>query len=843
MFSSPIGIQAKSRGSVWQVAGRQVPQGVDVRVQAIGKRVRSPTCCSQSRAARTQSFSPLRFLWWASLLVGARAQQTTPFPASIELGALSGGDGFVLNGDQMDDQSGYSVASAGDVNGDGIADLVIGASNANSGVGTSYVVFGRAGLGSSGSLALSSLNGTNGFVLNGERDGSGQSVASAGDVNGDGIADLMIGAPVASPNNNTQAGTSYVVFGRVGLGGNGSLALWSLNGTSGFALIGGVANGFSGSSVASAGDVNGDGIADLVIGANSESYVVFGRVGLGSSGSLALSSLNGTNGFILNNKAANYSNGYSVASAGDVNGDRIPDLVIGAEGYITSVGKSYVVFGRVGLGGNGSLALSSLNGTSGLVLNGELAGDYTGNSVASAGDVNGDGIADLVIGARRANPSGKIQAGKSYVVFGRVGLGGNGSLELSSLNGTSGFVLNGDQAGDQSGWSVASAGDMNGDGIADLVIGVPEASPSGNTGAGTSYVVFGRVGLGGNGSFELSSLNRTSGLVLNGELGFDNSGWSVASAGDVNRDGIADLVIGAESASPSGNSNAGKSYVVFGRKLTTALVPSATTPQQTPGATSSQFVPGGLSTSSPTTTLTAPPSSPSIPLVTTNDAATPISGINTSLRSTSFPNMMSLSSQTATTASPLDSAPTGKSLPLIIGVVAAVAALACSLLGAGLYFVRRKRNAKKSVEEGIALKGAGAISADYTSIEAIQQGMALARASDQYLNVPKGQPEGHYSSPFDVKPPKDGEQYDQVSLAQLNAEVEEHRKAQLRQARSNYDDISPPRLSAALEMHRKAELPKSKALQEGELTSARADGEELVQLQPHYQELILSKPE
>ena len=143
----------------------------------------------------------------------------------------------------------------------------------------------------------------------------------------------------------------------------------------------------------------------------------------------------------------------------------------------------------------------------------------SGSSVASAGDVNGDGIADLVIGAPNASPGNISYIGKSYVVFGRVGLGSNGSLELSSLNGTNGFVLRGEQANDYSGISVASAGDVNGDRIADLVIGVPGA----NSFAGKSYVVFGRAGIGGNGSLALSSLNGTTGFVLNGETGSSGS--------------------------------------------------------------------------------------------------------------------------------------------------------------------------------------------------------------------------------------------------------------------------------------------------------------------------------
>ena len=162
--------------------------------------------------------------------------------------------------------------------------------------------------------------------------------------------------------------------------------------------------------------------------------------------------------------------------------------------------------------------------------------------------MNGDGIADFVIGAPTASPGGKASAGKSYVIFGRPGLGSGGSLALSSLNGTNGFVLNGEAAGDESGHSVANAGDVNGDGIADLVIGARFASPGNKTGAGKSYVVFGSAGIGSAGSLALSNLNGTNGFVLNGEALGDRSGISVGSAGDVNGDGIVDLVIGATEA-------------------------------------------------------------------------------------------------------------------------------------------------------------------------------------------------------------------------------------------------------------------------------------------------------
>ena len=136
------------------------------------------------------------------------------FSPSLNLSTLDGTNGFVINGIDVYDLSGYSVSSAGDVNGDGIDDLIIGAPNGNGGAGESYVVFGN-NSGFAPSLNLSTLDGTNGFVINGIdfSDSSGDSVSGAGDVNGDGLDDLIIGAREADPNGNSRAGQSYVVFG------------------------------------------------------------------------------------------------------------------------------------------------------------------------------------------------------------------------------------------------------------------------------------------------------------------------------------------------------------------------------------------------------------------------------------------------------------------------------------------------------------------------------------------------------------------------------------------------------------------------------------------------------
>ncbi len=550
--------------------------------------------------------------------VGSAA--VNPVLASIlELDALDGSNGFVLNGIDAGDVSGRSVSNAGDVNGDGYDDLIIGAPfadpNGNSYAGESYVVYGGIGIdGEDGVIDLSALDGTTGFAVIGinASDYSGRSVSNAGDVNGDGYDDLIIGAADADPEGKSGAGESYLIYGGVNVdGGDGVLDLSTLDGVSGFVLNGIDTGDVSGLSVSNAGDVNGDGYDDLIIGApfadpgpsdnfTGESYIVYGGIGIdGGDGTLGLSTLDGSTGFVLKGIDEWDRSGWSVSGAGDVNGDGYDDVIIGAyeadPNGITGAGESYLVYGGVNVdGGDGVLDLSSLDGTFGFVLNGISADDNSGWSFSNAGDVNGDGYDDLIIGAYRADPNGIVSAGESYLVYGGISIdGGDGILDLSSLDGTSGFVLNGIDASDDSGYAVSDAGDLNGDGYDDIIVAAPFSNLFGAA-VGESYVVYGGTSIdGGDGVFELSELDGYNGFVINGIDPYDASGWSVSGAGDLNGDGYDDLIIGAPDADlvagsslGSEGNRRGESYVIYG---------SATSTDIHMGSTGSDTLTGGAS--------------------------------------------------------------------------------------------------------------------------------------------------------------------------------------------------------------------------------------------------------
>jgi hypothetical protein len=338
------------------------------------------------------------------------------FGAFVNVTQGNGTKGFAIGG--LDTYL-ANVAAAGDINGDGFADVIIGHAVGDNFNQHNFVVFGHAGS-FPANFDLSTVDGTNGFKTSGvgtgfDGDRNGAAFSSAGDVNGDGISDVIFGAY----GDNSFTGAAYVIFGHTG-SFSANIDFAALNGSDGFKLTGPSTYDFAGRIVASLGDVNGDGFADIAISdgrtaATENVYVVFGHGG-SFTANFDLTTLSGSNGFKLTGAGA------AAPSAGDVNGDGFNDIIVGnSGGYAGLSGNAYVIFGKAS-GFSATFDVSTLDGTNGFRIAGETTGpnanNNTGSVVSSAGDLNGDGFADLIVAG--SGTSVNHDTSVSYVIYGRL---------------------------------------------------------------------------------------------------------------------------------------------------------------------------------------------------------------------------------------------------------------------------------------------------------------------------------------------------------------------------------------------------------------------------------------
>jgi hypothetical protein len=449
-------------------------------------------------------------------------------PVLIDLDGLTPAQGSRFDGAMANARGGFSVAGAGDVNADGEPDIIIGAPRETSGDdrGAAYLVFGQAE-GWPATLDLAALGDAGVRMTGGESPLFGEAVAGVGDVNGDGVDD------VALIDAGGSSGGVYIVFGRASF--PPTLDLSQFDGSNGGAIFTGFAD-----SVGPAGDVNHDGIRDLVV----DFAVVFGRTDLTNRPIADL--LNGSDGFVFEGTHSFCSGNNRSAGVGDVNGDGIDDVAFGDSGFerFSSTygdvisGAVYVVHGRQ-TGFPASFDAEQDPIDYGFRILGPIlySGACLGTAVAGAGDVDGDGLDDILASAP--------EQASAYLVYGRSdGYGGTLDLDTQANQTLRLYQLRG----------ASAAGDADGDGLADVAV-----SPA----LGAVSVLYGRDAR-RTGTFDLETLDGLEGFRIVGAPPSNYSDYSLNHVPDSKGDGRDGLLIGAPDADPLGRTDAGSTYLIFG---------------------------------------------------------------------------------------------------------------------------------------------------------------------------------------------------------------------------------------------------------------------------------------
>ena len=425
---------------------------------------------------------------------------------------------WTAESNQVDAQFGVSVSAAGDVNGDGYSDVIVGAhfyDNGESNEGRAYVYHGSAsGLSFTAAWTAESNLADAQF---------GRSVSSAGDVNGDGYSDVVVGAHLYA-NGESDEGRAYVYHGSpAGLGTSESWAVESNQ-----------SGAFFGVSVSTAGDVNGDGYSDVIVGArlydDGESDEGRAFVYHGSAAGLET-----TEAWTAESNQVDADFGSSVSTAGDVNGDGYSDVIVGARLYDngeSNEGRAYVYHGSA----------SGLDAAAAWTAESNQATSRFGASVSTAGDVNGDGYADVIVGARQYD-NGESNEGRAYVYHG----------SMTGLAGTAAWTAESNQVGANFGVSVSTAGDVNGDSCSDVIIGAHQYD-GGESDEGRAFLYHGST----------TGLESTEAWTAESNQASGYFGYSVSTAGDINSDGYADVIVGAQ-LYDGGESDEGRAYVYHGK--------------------------------------------------------------------------------------------------------------------------------------------------------------------------------------------------------------------------------------------------------------------------------------
>jgi hypothetical protein len=437
------------------------------------------------------------------------------YPITID--PISTAAAAMIESNQANADFGYSVASAGDVNGDGYGDVIVGAPYYEGGMrdeGAAFVYHGSATGISTTAAAMVESNQIDGLM--------GRSVASAGDVNRDGYGDVIVGIWQLENGENSEGG--FHIY-------HGSAA--GMNTTAAAVVESNQEYAYMGYSLASAGDVNADGYSDVIVGArlfdNGEDGEGAAFIYHGSA-----TGINTTAAAMVEGNQTFAVLGISVASAGDVNSDGYSDVIVGADLYDngeTDEGAAFVYHGSA----------TGINTTAAAMVESNQQAAQMGFSVASAGDVDGDGYSDIIVGVFRYD-NGETEEGAAFVYHGSA----------TGINTTATAVIESNILNANMGISVAGAGDINGDGYSDIIVGANQYS-NGEAEEGAAFIYHGSA----------TGINTIATDAIESNQANAYMGYSVASAGDVNGDGYSDIIVGAMRYD-NGERNEGAAFIFHG---------------------------------------------------------------------------------------------------------------------------------------------------------------------------------------------------------------------------------------------------------------------------------------